>query len=329
MMTPIQRVCKNYDIPAEFLNEELISILLENYGNKKKIGELIKNNFPNFKEPLMKFLSLKKRGYTLEKCILVYGKEEGERRFNSYREKHRFKNTLEGKKKKYGWSEKEFLEFNKKRSVTLENLQKKYGEEEGLRRFNVYREKQAYTNTEAHLGPERYKEVNKQKAQTLPNYIRKYGLEEGTKNFNEYLNSSCRAFYSKKSQVLFDLLVRTYPLLFSDDVYYATKNNEYGIWSYSQKRYYKYDFVDLKLKIAIEFNGDHYHGNPLIYKPEDKLFGRGVGKYTAMDMWKKDDLKIKALQEERNIDVIVIWESEFDKDPQKVLEKIYEYCSNR
>lgn len=322
--TPIQRVCKRFNIRESELSQKEIEFLLRKIHDKR-VKQLIETHYPNFHSPLEEYM-LQKKGFTLKKCELIYGQERGREIFEVYREKHRFKNTLEGKKKKYGWTEEEFRQYNARRAVTLENLQNKYGEEEGLKRFNIYREKQAHTNTKEYLG-ERYEEINKQKGLTLPNFIRKYG-EEGKKKYEEYAIKS-RTFYSKKSQILFDLLLERFPLLFLPGSFYATRNGEYGVWSYSHNRFFKYDFVNTELKIAIEFHGDHYHGNPKIYAPDEFLRGRGMRKVSAKEAWVRDSIKLKALEEERGIETIVVWESDFDSDPETIIRKIYENCRNR
>ncbi|MFN3301098.1 MAG: hypothetical protein ACK41Z_12990, partial [Sediminibacterium sp.] len=84
-----------------------------------------------------------KRKITLENLQKKYGEEEGKIRFDEYRRKQAESNSLEYKIKKKGWTKEQFDEYNKSRAVTLENLQKKYGEEEGKIRFDEYRRKQA------------------------------------------------------------------------------------------------------------------------------------------------------------------------------------------
>ena len=79
---------------------------------------------------------------TLENLSRKYPRAEAEERYRIYAEKQRIKNTYEFKKQKYGWTEKQFKEYNKSRSVTLENCIKKHGKEKGTRIFNDYCEKQ-------------------------------------------------------------------------------------------------------------------------------------------------------------------------------------------
>ncbi|MDD5150424.1 MAG: hypothetical protein PHC28_08055 [Flavobacterium sp.] len=265
------------------------------------------------------------RGVTLEKQIQKYGIDEGTTRFNNYREKQSYSNTLDYKKEKYDWDENDFSEFNFRRAVTLNNQIKKYGIEEGTKRFNIYRDKQAYTNTKEYLG-DRYESINAQKAHTLDNFISRYGMIDGEMKFQNYINNVVCG-YSKQSQELFNiLLVSGY---FGNNVYFATYNNEYGIYDKQNNSYKKYDFVSLDLKVCIEYNGDHYHGNPSIYLPSDHLKVRGMTHLTASEVWEKDTYKINLIKTERNIDTIVVWESEYLNNKEELIERLIKYAKDR
>ena len=258
------------------------------------------------------------KGVTLYNLQQKYGDEEGERRFNEYRNRQAYTNSKEYK----NMSQTEFDEFNKSRAVTLYNLQQKYGDEEGERRFNEYRNRQAYTNSKEYLG-DRYEDVNKRKALTLDNFISKYGDELGTIKYSEYMNKASSG-YSKISQVLFHQLTKKTPFI-DKKCYFAECNNEYGILY--KNTYKKYDFTCPDLNIIIEFHGDHYHGNPKIYKPEDFLRGKGCTKTKAKDVWEMDKVKADLAMKERGFMVIVVWESEYKEDPNGVIDRIIKYVS--
>ena len=68
---------------------------------------------------------------TEEFFVSKYGIEEGKKRWDNYRKKQSETNTFEYKQKVYGWTKEQFDEYNKSRAVTLKNLIKKYGKEEG------------------------------------------------------------------------------------------------------------------------------------------------------------------------------------------------------
>ena len=76
---------------------------------------------------------------------------------------------------------------------------------------------------------------------------------------------------------------------------------------------YKYyiDYFIKDLNIAVEFNGDTWHGNPSKFKPDDKCFPMDDN-ITAKDLWESDDLRRKRL-ESVGVKTIIIWESEYKK----------------
>jgi len=69
---------------------------------------------------------------------------------------------------------------------------------------------------------------------------------------------------------------------------------------------------------VIEFNGDYWHANPKKHTA-DFLVGRNR-KRTAKEIWDADAKKIK-LAEDAGYKVKVVWESEFKKNPKKVVEE--------
>lgn len=75
-------------------------------------------------------------------------------------------------------------------------------------------------------------------------------------------------------------------------------------------------------KKLIEFNGDYWHANPLKYD-STFLVGRNR-KRSAQQIWEADAAKIK-LAEEAGYQVKVVWESEYRKDPERVIEECAEW----
>lgn len=80
------------------------------------------------------------RAITLKNMIKKYGKEEGTRVFNEYREKQRYKKSKQRYIDEFGEEQglKIFNEINKKKVQSLENFQRRYGKEEGLKRYRSY-----------------------------------------------------------------------------------------------------------------------------------------------------------------------------------------------
>lgn len=80
----------------------------------------------------------------------------------------------------------------KKTSLTLENMISKYGSEEGKKRWNSYREKQAYSNSFDYKSKkygwskEKFDEFNSSRAITLEKCIQRYGEKEGLERWHSY-----------------------------------------------------------------------------------------------------------------------------------------------
>ena len=86
--------------------------------------------------------------------------------------------------------------------------------------------------------------------------------------------------------------------------------------------FYRYDFTDLKNKKIIEYNGDDYHANPNKYKSYDfpNPFRKDL---SAKEIWVKDNKKIQ-LANSNGFDVLVIWDSEYKKNKEEIINK----CKN-
>lgn len=83
-------------------------------------------------------------------------------------------------------------EFKQDRAVTKSNMINKYGETEGLTRWEGYKQKQANTNSFEYKKKkygwtkDRFDEYNQSRAVTKSNMIKRYGLEEGILKWEEY-----------------------------------------------------------------------------------------------------------------------------------------------
>lgn len=144
--------------------------------------------------------------------------------------------------------------------------------------------------------------------------IEKFGEEKGLEVFNHRTNKWLNSLkendnifvgYSKISQKLFDEL--NY-LIKDNEFQYAKKGGELKI-KRENGGYYFYDFVDIKNKKIIEYNGDMYHGNPSTYNESDypHPFRK---KLTAKEIWEKDAFKIKSAND-NGYEVLIIWDSEY------------------
>jgi hypothetical protein len=107
-------------------------------------------------------------------------------------------------------------------------------------------------------------------------------------------------------------------------VYYSIKNKDYYI-SKKNIGFFSYDFTDKNRMKIIEYNGDLYHGNPLIYEKNDRPnpFRKNI---TAEEMWQKDVEKIK-IANDAGFEVLTIWDSEYRRQKEETLKKCKNYLN--
>lgn len=83
--------------------------------------------------------------------------------------------------------------------------------------------------------------------------------------------------------------------------------------------------VDVLFKNKIiEFNGDFWHANPDFYKSDDIVKIPNTRGLIAESIWKKDEERNNKLIS-MGYDVLVIWESDWKKNKELVLDKIKKY----
>lgn len=326
---------KKYELQDEHLNMLVELVFYVSTNSPTRVQNLYKHFIPAVVESET-FYDLKERfdkvkivgrGVSKERLELYYGEIIAEEKWASYKEKQAFTNTFEYKKEKYGWDETKFAEYNLSRAVTLDNQKKKHGEKEGQRKYDIYREKQSYTNTLPYFiekygeeGKGVYERINSEKAHTAENYFRLYG-DEGIRLLEERFSKTSN-FYSDISQKCFLELEKEFPLL-SRKSYFPAKNGvEFTKWSKKENRVYMYDYVNTEYNIAIEFHGDHWHANPRMYNPTDTLKVRKhLSETTATEVWERDKKKQRCI-EELGFSYIVIWEYDWLNDKSGVIERL-------
>ena len=179
-----------------------------------------------------------------------------------------------------------------------------------------------YSNEEAKL-------LRKERQQTftLDKCVAKYGKEDGlarwkdrqarwTKSLHDNFNTEGdgRSPQSIWAKEIIHLLCNYYNIeVPKKEKWIASKNNTLRC---------SYDFT-LKTKI-IEFNGDFWHANPLYYSPSDII---PVQNISAQQKWDLDKRKTE-LAESYGYEVLVIWESDYHKDPETIINQCIKYLNN-
>jgi len=268
---------------------------------------------------------LKNKGNkTIDRFIKKYGKEEGVIKFNNLKHKEKNKGTKDYFISKYG--EGEGCKIYEKKISALNfgastlGFVSKYGEVDGLKRIKESKNNTSLLSYQKRYGVDnglyRYNKfiAKKRFNNTLESYILRYGELEGKSKYENWLSTSALGVssYSKISQELFDMLDSQNPY-----VYYATKNKEFVM--NTDTGVYFFDYVNIKTKKIIEFNGDIFHGNPTIYSITDTPHPYKKNR-TCEEMWYYDEIKIKQATT-KNYDVLVIWEKDYRIDKNNEINK--------
>lgn len=247
--------------------------------------------------------------------------------------------------------------------ITEDVMIRKWGEEEGKKRWKSYCDKQAETNTFEYKQEkygwtkEQFEEFNKSRAVTLElcierhgeelgrkmwdDYcerqrytnsleymIEEYGEEAGTKKFEDFAlarANSGAAGYSEISQDLFFNIINK--IQNTDNIFFYKLNKEYSV-QYSTTAVFNLDFYDKRKNLVIEFLGDYWHANPKIYDAES-VFNRSKTPILAKQIWKYDEQrKNKICKVLNNPIYIEVWESDWKENPDKVIEEILKYYND-
>lgn len=217
----------------------------------------------------------------------------------------------------------------KDKGVSRENCIKKYGSVVGNNFFKQYCKTQAFAGTSIEffikkygkeVGIKKYKEVCSQKAITLANFQRKYGKENGIEKYKTYL-ARTKCSYSKVSQELFKHLDAILGSAASNS-HFFTKNNETEIEISvdGRKKTAKFDY-SINNKV-IEFNGDYWHANPLIYDENDIV----IEDIRAKSIWERDEKRLQAITA-NGFQVYVVWENDYYKDPDKIITQCVKFLT--
>ena len=234
---------------------------------------------------------------TLEYYKEKWGEEEGEKRWKEKNKKISYGNSSEAYKEKWGDLWKEKLRETKD-NTSLQSFIKRYGKEEGEKRYNKYRKKLSYANS-------------------LEFFKKKYGELEGLQKYKIYIEKTrFTNGYSKISQEFFWKIYNSYKN--NEEVYFGELNKEYHISD--NGKIYLYDYVDLKNKFVIEYNGDIFHANPKMFNENDRPnpFNKNL---TAKEIWDYDKRKLELLKY-NGIDYMIVWESDYKNNPDKIINNI-------
>jgi hypothetical protein len=325
---------------------------------------------------------------SLENCVNKYGLQSGTIKYNKWKNNQKGKGTIGYYIKKYGekngvikYKEKnsklsvsvESLLKNGKSvdeikvirekhrkgsSITLSNMVSKYGEIEGVKRYEGYVEKNKLTSnrrldywlekTDGDMfeakkllgewqrrdiswfinrygevnGLEKYYNTNRKRGRTLENYVIKYGNTVGMSKYIE----SCRnwkvgqkGIFNSKGQIE----VEEYLSKIYDNV--SGSRNETGIILTENekndiiKNNTLYPDIIVNSKYIVRYNGDFWHANKTIYPNDDTVVGR-VNKPAGLI--REIDRQKDLIYKNRGYTVINIWDSDWQTNKDEIKSKL-------
>jgi len=263
-----------------------------------------------------------KSKHTKEKYIMQLGKIAGEKRWDEYiqtkREttKRAFAYWLKICDGDYDLARKQYADYQRR---DMDYFINKYGKKIGMEKWNSKNKKQSISISKHHKNNK-----NKQlHAATLSKWIKKYGQEIGAQKWKELLlkksSSASKTSVSEVSQSFCDSLLDMLHDDFHKYIKYAKKNKEWWIYDRNKKSYLFFDFTLIKSgnKKIIEFNGDFWHANPLLFESDWK---HPILKTDAKRLWDKDRYKLRVANNS-GFDTLVVWEKEWRDNKEKVLIK--------
>lgn len=210
-------------------------------------------------------------------------------------------------------------EYSKRQSRGIEYFKNKYGEnyeEEWLKYCNKISNANKKEEVIRRHGKEYNDNLQNSKKQTLENFIKKYGEVEGLERHKHWISACTRVgIYLNddvhiQSKQAYDFFIKLEAKLIeenvctTDDILYAdgNKRHEYKIIYFNENnkmRWTSLDFVILKYKIDVEFNGGRWHYNT------DAEHNRSISSKTEEYENNRDDIIKK-----HDFKMIKIWDYE-------------------
>lgn len=167
---------------------------------------------------------------------------------------------------------------------------------------------------------------------SLKKCVEKYGTEEGTQRWSDrqekWLESMNNKTQEEKNRINKLKVAKGFSVSsFENELFDIFKSydidvsGQYMIRDTERKKRCVFDFrVGNKL---IEFNGDFWHCNPILY---DSSYFHPRMKKTAKEIWERDSERLK-FAEDMGYEVLVVWEHDFCNDREKVIERCINFLT--
>jgi len=272
-------------------------------------------------------------------------------------------------KKKYNISKYEYVSKKvcNSQAITKTSMIKKYGKQEGIKRWKSYCDIQSKTNSFEYKNQkygwtkEQFDIYNKSRAITKNNlikrhgknkglkkwndycdkqkyvgvkeeyFIEKYGLIKGKKKYNEVLKS--KIFKPKISNNGIYYSKASYELFKSIDknnsknTFYGGKNNEYILECNSNSCK---RFISLDYYDIEKNKAIDFFGDYWHCNPKiykKDFFNKSKNKY-ASEIWIDDKKRLDIIKNDFNIKILIIWERDFINEKKKTIQKCLEFLND-
>ncbi len=244
-------------------------------------------------------------------------------------------------------------------TASLQSWIRRYGQQEGRRKFNEYKQRQAYTNSFQYKKEkygwtkQQFDEYNKNRAVTLELCIKRHGIQQGTRIYQQYCNRQAYAgnklqyFIQKygkvEGQKIYEQIIKQKTITFNNFISSISQqlfekiaqrlpnqNFNYGnnggqkCFMIQNKAYYV-DFYHPKSNKIIEFFGTYWHADPRIYKQHQLIVYPGKKDILVQQMWRKNQERIENLKKAGVSDIKVVWQIDYKNNPQKTINQCIEF----
>jgi len=187
---------------------------------------------------------------------------------------------------------------------------KKYGEAEGRARYDV-RIKQWLSTLNSKTEKEKDL-INKKKSHSVSGFIARGNTLEDALAKNQEYRDRMRAKPNQTWSIISQDLFTKLDSKIQGTTYYQTKNYEYLIYGY------RVDFFHKESGTVIEFYGDFFLRNPLLYEADFTMFG-----YSSTEKWNTDNFRVDKIKKSKNVrQLIVVWESDYRRNPTMVINNL-------
>lgn len=180
---------------------------------------------------------------------------------------------------------------------------------------------------------------NRQRTFSLDICVMKYGQEEGNKKWLSRQQIWLESYYDKSEEELQDIFRRknlitnntskpalklfetlNHPTAQYEDGF----DNREGIISTLSGTKYSVDYCIPEDNLIIEFYGDLWHANPLLYEPEEHPIYWSTTSKSAEEIWENDLKKVNRLINS-GYRVLVVWEHDWKTKPEETIKRCKDF----